>query len=73
MKTEVHKFFCPRCGLETMPLPRKSGHKHKAYHRKKLYCPWCKEEVNSVEVSTVEEELKFKQNYESGVYKDEQA
>lgn len=70
---EQHKFFCLNCGREGIPLSRKINHKHKAFHRKKLYCPWCRQEVNHVEVSTPEEEAKFKEEFEKGMYKDEAA
>lgn len=66
-----HRFFCIKCGKEGIPLQRKQGHKHGKFHRKKLYCPYCKLEVNHIECRTDEEIYEFKTNFENGVYKDE--
>lgn len=66
-----HRFFCIKCGNEGIPLQRKQGHKHGKFHRKKLYCPYCKLEINHIECRTDEEIYEFKTNFENGVYKDE--
>ena len=66
---EEHKFFCLNCGKEGIPLPRRVSHKHKTFHYKKLWCPYCKMEINHIEVSSPEEETIFKQNFIEGVYK----
>lgn len=50
---------------------RRQGFKHSKMHRKKLYCPFCKTEVNHIECKTPEEVEEFKINFENGVYKDE--
>jgi formate dehydrogenase maturation protein FdhE len=68
MGFEEHKFFCPICGEAGIPLMRKTGHKHKKFHRKWLYCPTCKKETNHVEVTNEEEENLFFENMELGVY-----
>lgn len=65
---ERHKFFCIQCGREGIPLSRKVNHKHKSLHMKKLYCPWCRTEINHVEVSTPEEEAIFKEKFAKGEY-----
>lgn len=70
-KYEEHKFFCLLCGREGIPLRRKAGFQHGSMHRKKLYCPYCKVEVNHIEVKTLDEEEQFKENFKNGVYKDE--
>ena len=59
------------CGQKGFDLPRKKSHQHEKFHRKVLYCPWCKEEVNHIECRTPEEIEEFKKNFEEGVYKDE--
>lgn len=66
-----HKFYCINCGKEGMPLMRQIGHQHESFHRKKLYCPWCKKEVNHVELKTQEDILQFKEDFEKGLYKEE--
>ena len=66
-----HDFYCMKCGKKGIPLMRKKGHQYGKFHRKKLYCPFCKEEVNHIEVKTCEDKLKFLDDFENGVFKDE--
>ena len=68
---EEHKFYCLLCGREGIPLLRKTGFQRGSLHRKKLYCPYCKVEVNHIEIKTLDEEEKFKEDFKNGVYKDE--
>lgn len=70
-KYEEHEFYCMLCGKPGIPIRRKSGHLHGAFHKKKLYCPYCKTEVNHIEVRNYEEKQKFLTNFENGVYQDE--
>ena len=70
-KCEIHKFYCLRCGRPGIPLARKMGFQREAFHRKKLYCPFCKLEVNHMEIRTYDEEQEFKENFATGVYRDE--
>ena len=72
MAYEEHKFFCPICGREGIPLRRKTGHRHSKFHRKKLYCLNCKAETNHIEIMDDEQEKIFFNNLKEGVYKDEQ-
>ena len=44
------RFFCTQCGREGIPVQRKKGQEREGGHLKKLYCLYCKEEVNHVEV-----------------------
>ena len=53
MKTS--RFFCTKCGREGLPVHRKKGQERKGGHLKKLYCIYCKEEVNHIECKTPEE------------------
>jgi uncharacterized Zn finger protein (UPF0148 family) len=71
MKYEEHVFYCMNCGRKGIPLMRKSGFQHERFHRKKLYCPFCKMEVNHVECKTYADVEEFKENFEKGVYRDE--
>ena len=66
-----HSFYCIKCGNKGVPLMRKQGHKHKRFHRKKLYCIHCKEEVNHIECQTDDEVYQFKMDFEKGVYTNE--
>lgn len=66
-----HSFYCLNCGNKGIPLMRKQGFKHSKFHRKKLYCPFCKNEVNHIECKSADEVYEFKTNFENGVYKDE--
>lgn len=67
----THRFFCIQCGNEGIPLARKQGHKHGRFHRKKLYCPCCKVEINHVECQSEEDVYNFKLDFEEGVFADE--
>ena len=66
-----HSFYCINCGNKGIPLMRNQGFKHQGMHRKKLYCVFCKQEVNHVECKTLDEIEEFRINFENGVYKDE--
>jgi hypothetical protein len=66
-----HSFYCIQCGNKGIPLMRKEGFQHGKHHRKKLYCPCCRQEVNHVECKTYDDVIEFKENFENGVYKDE--
>ena len=54
-----------------MELFRKRGFQHERFHRKKLYCPHCKLELNCIECKNDEDVYEFKENFEKGAYKDE--
>ena len=71
MKYDVHDFYCLKCGKKGIPLSRKHGFQHERFHRKKLYCIFCGEEVNHIECKSAEDVEIFKENFEKGVYQDE--
>lgn len=70
-KTEVHRFFCLKCGKEGIPLSRKMYHMKGSGHRKKLYCPWCKETLNHYECLSEKDVQEFKIKFAEGAFKDE--
>lgn len=70
-KYEEHQFYCLLCGRPGIPLRRKIGFQHGSMHRKKLYCPYCRVEVNHIEIKTLDEKIEFEENFKNGVYKDE--
>ena len=43
-------FYCTRCGRKGIPIARKVGKQREAGHLKKLYCMYCKEEINHAEI-----------------------
>lgn len=63
-----HSFYCIKCGNKGIPLMRRQSLQHEKMHRKKLYCLYCKEEVNHVECKDLEEVETFKLNFKNGVY-----
>lgn len=63
-----HDFYCIKCGQKTLSLPRKKGHKHERFHRKKLYCPFCRLDINQVECQNDEDAFDFKEDFLNGVY-----
>lgn len=62
------RFFCTKCGREAFPIMRKKGHQREAGHLKKLYCIYCKEEVNHAEIREIGgyDVEDFKQEYKLG-------
>ena len=67
----LHDFYCINCGNRGISLMRKQGFKHQGMHRKKLYCVYCRQEVNHVECKTFDDVEEFRENFQKGVYKDE--
>lgn len=65
-KIEIHRFFCPRCGEETIPLARSSGKRRERFHLKKLYCFRCNMTLNMVECRDEEEVKLFKEAFKTG-------
>lgn len=41
--------ICPNCN-NRFPIPRKSAHARAKKHLKKIWCPFCKEENNMMEI-----------------------
>lgn len=68
---EEHSFYCINCGNKGISLQRRTGFRHADNHRKKLYCIYCKTECNHIECKTLADEIKFKEDFENGVYIDE--
>ena len=68
---EYHDFFCLKCGNKGIPIGRKQGFQHGKYHRKKLYCIHCREEVNHMECRTQEEIDEFRNAFERGEFVNE--
>ena len=67
----LHSFYCMKCGNKAMELFRKRGFQPERFHGKKLYCPYCKLELNCIECKNDEDVYEFKENFEKGVYENE--
>ena len=70
-RVELHDFYCLKCGNKGIGVFRNMGFQRERFHRKRLYCPFCKEEVNHNECKTYEEVQIFKDAFERGEFKDE--
>ena len=68
---ESHDFYCLNSDKKTIPLSRNYGFKHAKGHRKRLYCPWCKQECNAIEITNLDEKEEFERKFAEGAYKDE--
>ena len=68
---EHHDFYCLKCGNLGIPIMRQRGHERGKFHRKKLYCLHCKQEVNHMECRTDEEVREFKDAFERGEFVNE--
>ena len=68
---ESHDFYCINCGSKGINLFRSKGQRRSSFHRKKLYCPTCKETVNHIECRFPWEVEEFKTNFINGVYENE--
>ena len=71
MSYTEHSFYCINCGNKGLPLMRRKSLQHKSFHRKKLYCIHCKEEINHIECKTEEDVKEFLENFKKGEYADE--
>ena len=66
------RFFCTNCGKEGIPISRPRAHQRELGHLKNLYCIYCKDTYNHVEIGnnrnyTYED---FKEDFEAGVFLD---
>ena len=68
---DFSSFYCPSCGKKAMDLPRPRSLTRQSFHRKKLYCPWCKETYNCIECRNEIERQVFITDWEDGVYEEE--
>lgn len=49
---KLSDFYCTCCGHKGIPIVRKAGKEKEPGHLKKLFCLYCGEEQNMVEVKT---------------------
>ena len=50
---------------------RKIGKQKERFHRKRLFCPWCKNDVNAVECKTQQDIDEFLDRYNKGEFVEE--
>lgn len=50
-QTELHQFFCTKCGHEGIPIQRPTANKKEKKHLKKLFCSRCQSETNHCEIA----------------------
>ena len=72
-KMNEHRFCCLNCGRTGIPLGRPESHRREKFHRKKLYCPWCKNTVNHAEVKNDIELYEFQEAFAAGEFQEEAA
>ena len=70
-KMNEHRFCCLNCGRTGIPLGRPESHRREKFHRKKLYCPWCKRETQHVEIRDSIEAQEFQELFESNYFAEE--
>lgn len=46
----ISDFYCTKCGNKGIPVSRVFGQLRETGHLKKLYCTYCHEETNCVEI-----------------------
>ena len=63
---EVHDFYCSKCGRKGLPIARRDSLKKEKFHKKKLYCLYCKEEVNHIEIKSELEAKEFQLKFAEG-------
>ena len=68
---DFSSFYCPKCGKKAMDLPRQRSLTRQAFHRKKLYCPWCQDTYNCIECHNEIERQYFIEDWEAGEYEAE--
>lgn len=49
--SEVHRFYCTKCGGAGIPIMRPKDRKRPKRHLKKLYCTTCRKDTNHIELS----------------------
>ena len=65
-KIDFNYFYCPTCDQRGYELPRPSGDRREKFHRKSLYCPHCRKQVNMIECKDDEDIYEFKIRFAEG-------
>ena len=67
-KIDIHDFYCINCGEKVYSCVRPQAHRREKFHRKKLYCPHCHKEVQTIEIANDFEAYEFKMAFEQGIF-----
>jgi hypothetical protein len=51
--------YCTRCGNRGIDIPRRASQSREPGHLKHIYCPYCREDVNCVEIRPYGEKYKY--------------
>ena len=49
MNYTISECICPKCGHK-FPIPRRDNKRRERGHKKRLFCPYCNEVMNMLEV-----------------------
>lgn len=49
----ISDFYCTKCGLKNIPIPRTVGQEREPGHLKKLFCLYCNDTRNMAEIRSV--------------------
>lgn len=50
--SRLSDFYCTKCGHKGLPIIRKAGKEKEPGHLKKLFCLYCQDEENMVEIKS---------------------
>ena len=64
----THDFYCLNCGKRNISVMRSRGFLREKGHRKAMYCPHCRNEVNHYECFDDEDVFNFKIDFEEGKF-----
>lgn len=69
----ISDFYCTKCGNKGVPIPRRDSRVREKGHLKRLYCIYCKDVVNHVEIRAFDNYTyeDFKQDFEEGKFKED--
>ncbi len=71
-ETMISDFYCTKCGKKGIPIARKTNKQREPEHLKRLYCIYCKEEINHAEIKMFGDYRKehFLEEFELGRFVD---
>mgnify|MGYP006398961843 CR=1 FL=1 len=61
----THDFYCLNCGKRNISVMRSRGFLREKGHRKAMYCPHCRNEVNHYECFDDEDAFNFKIDFDT--------
>lgn len=66
----ISNFYCTRCGKKGIPISRPKSLQREFQHYKRLYCVYCQEEINHVEIREFDNYSyeDFKEDFEAGKF-----